>query len=90
MPEYEIHMVVRPVPDQFDRVFLKRTVDGPFLPRIGEYVVIGDGGWTEEVRSVWHEPGKRTVVEIGPPGDIVDGQEEGLADLARAAGWEGL
>ena len=86
MPEYEIHMLIRPVPGKFETVFLKRTVNGDWLPRQGEPILIS-GGWSEDVRTVWHEPGERTVVEIGHPAGINDAHNEGLADMAREAGW---
>lgn len=83
---YEIHMTV-------DKVFLKRTATGDFLPRVGEYVNIGVGGWNERVEAVWHTPNDglvkgRTVVEIGRSQGIVDGLGEGLLQKAIDAGWQ--
>jgi hypothetical protein len=87
MPEFEVHLLVRPAPDQFETVFLRRVVEAHFLPRVGEDVVISDGGWSESVRAVWHEPGGRTVVEVGRSMGVVDAQGEGLVEIARGAGW---
>jgi hypothetical protein len=87
MAEFEIHLLIRPVPGKFETVFLRCTVSAAFLPRVGELVTISDGGWSEEVRRVWHDRGKRTVVEIGKPMGVEDGQGEDLVGIARRAGW---
>ena len=87
MPEFELHITIRPVPGAFEIVLLKRTVEAPWLPRLGEDLLIGDGGWSQPVTTVWHEPGKRTVVEIGKPTGVDDTHGEGLVNTARAAGF---
>jgi hypothetical protein len=70
----------------YERHHLQRAAGLHVVPRKGEAVEISPGGWTEDVRNVWHDLAAGAVyVDFA---DVqYDADHEDLRAMAQEAGW---